>query len=139
MIDRRAIPPDAREGFWHAPDGQAIRRFDWSCEGPARGSLLFLPGRGDFYEKWLEAIAHWRARGWSVTALDWRGQAYSGRMTEDGVTGHISDYHIWIDDLGAFWDEWEQAGPAPHVIVAHSMGGQILLGTPSQGIPTASS
>ncbi len=49
-------------------------------------------------------------------------------MTEDGVTGHIGDYRIWIEDLGAFWREWSREGPGPHAIVAHSMGGQILLG-----------
>jgi len=96
--------------------------------------LLFLPGRGDFYEKWLDAIGHWHARGWSVTAIDWRGQAFSGRMTEDGVTGHIGDYREWIDDLGAFWRDWLGSGPEPHVIVAHSMGGQILLGAMEQGL-----
>jgi lysophospholipase len=63
-----------------------------------------------------------------VTALDWRGQAFSGRMTEDGVTGHIGDFHEWIDDLANFWAEWTAAMPGPHVVVAHSMGGQILLG-----------
>jgi lysophospholipase len=95
--------------------------------------LLFLTGRGDFYEKWLDALAHWHAQGWSVTALDWRGQAFSGRLSEDGVTGHISDYHVWIDDIAAFWREWSQGESGPHVIVAHSMGGQILLGALAQG------
>lgn len=133
-VDRRAIPAGARETCWHAPDGQAIRWLDWPCEGSPRGSLLFLPGRGDFYEKWLDAIAHWHARGWSVTALDWRGQAYSGRMTEDGVTGHIGDYGEWIGDLAAFWSGWAQAGQGPQVIVTHSMGGQILLGALANGV-----
>ena len=134
VIDRRAIPLAARESRWIAPDGQPIRRMDLPCSGSARGSLLFLPGRGDFYEKWLEAICHWHARGWSVTALDWRGQAFSGRMTEDGVTGHISDYHVWIDDLGAFWTQWTDVRDAPHVIIGHSMGGQILLGALAKGV-----
>lgn len=55
-------------------------------------------------------------------------------MTGDGVTGHIGDYHVWSDDLGAFWNEWSRARPTPHVIVAHSMGGQILLGALAQGL-----
>jgi len=132
-IDRRAIPAGARETWWRAPDGQAIRRLDWPAQGAPRGSLLFLTGRGDFLEKWLDAIAHWHARGWSVTALDWRGQALSGRMTGDGVTGHIRDYRVWIEDLGNFWVEWAEAAPGPQVIVAHSMGGQILLGALAEG------
>ncbi len=54
-------------------------------------------------------------------------------MTEDGVTGHISDYREWIDDLGAFWTQWTDASKAPLVIVGHSMGGQILLGALVKG------
>lgn len=127
-VNRRALPPDARESQWLAPDGQAIRRIDWPCAGASRGSLLFLPGRGDFYEKWLDSIGHWHARGWSVTAIDWRGQAFSGRMTEDGVTGHIGDYRVWEDDLAGFWNDWSSQAIGPKVLVAHSMGGQIALG-----------
>jgi lysophospholipase len=129
-LDRRAIPPDAFEGRWLAPDSHAIRRLDWPCatgRTQPRGSLLFLPGRGDFYEKWLEAMGHWHARGWSVTALDWRGQAYSGRFSDDGMTGHISDFGVWTDDLAAFWAEWASKSAGPHVVVAHSMGGHIAL------------
>lgn len=131
VVDRRAIPAGALESEWRAPDGHAIRRFDWPAlpgGEQQRGSLLFLPGRGDFYEKWIEAITHWHARGWAVTAIDWRGQAFSGRMTEDGVTGHISDYRVWMEDLGAFWREWSASAAGPRVLVAHSMGGQIALG-----------
>lgn len=126
---RRAIPPDASERRWLAPDGHAIRRLDWPPASSARprGSLLFLPGRGDFYEKWLEAMGHWHARGWSVTALDWRGQACSGRLTDDGMTGHIGDFGDWIDDLAAFWTQWAASSAGPHVVVAHSMGGHIAL------------
>ena len=43
-----------------------------------------MPGRGDAYEKYLETFEHWRLRGWSVTAADWRGQAGSGRLGSGG-------------------------------------------------------
>src|SRR5690242_2314244 len=79
-IDRRAIPANARESRWTAPDGHAIRRLDFAAPANPRGALLFLPGRGDYYEKYLETLGHWAARGWRVTALDWRGQAGSGRL-----------------------------------------------------------
>ena len=127
-FDRRAIPPDAREGRWPAPDGHAIRRIDWPESGnPARGSLLFLPGRGDAYEKYLETLAHWHAQGWRVTALDWRGQAGSGRLGADEVTGHVDDFGDWVADLAAFWREWADENPGPHVLAGHSMGGHLAL------------
>ena len=60
-----------------------------------------MPGRGDAYEKYLETLEHWRAQGWRVTAADWRGQAGSGRLGSDAVTGHIDDFALWVDDLAA--------------------------------------
>lgn len=126
--DRRTIPESAREDHWIAPDGYAIRRIDFaqSVNDP-RGSILFLPGRGDAYEKYLETLEHWNARGWQVTSMDWRGQAGSGRLGFDPVTGHVGDFAIWVEDLAAFWTEWAESVPGPRVLVAHSMGGHLAL------------
>jgi lysophospholipase len=127
-FDRRAIPAEAVETRWRAGDGHQIRRIDWLIpNGAARGSLLFMPGRGDAYEKYLELLDHWHRKGWRVTATDWRGQAGSGRLGFDGVTGHVDDFSVWIDDLAAFWAQWQAATPGPHVLVGHSMGGHVVL------------
>lgn len=127
-FDRRAIPPGAVESRWAAADGHLIRRIDWSePEGAPRGSLLFMPGRGDFYEKYLETFEYWRRRGWRVTAADWRGQAGSGRFGADAVTGHIDDFGAWIADLAAFWAAWAEGRTGPLVLVGHSMGGHLAL------------
>ena len=127
-FDRRAIPREAVETRWRARDGHALRRIDWLLpQGSCRGSLLFLPGRGDAYEKYLETLDYWHRRGWRVSAADWRGQAGSGRMGSDAVTGHIDDFGIWVDDLAAFWQHWRRSTPAPHVLVGHSMGGHLVL------------
>lgn len=134
MIDRRAIPAHAEESRWLAPDGHAIRRIDWSADAPsARGSILFLPGRGDFYEKYIETFDQWHSAGWQVTAADWRGQAGSGRLGDDEVTGHVSDYSVWVDDLAALWADWKASTPAPHVAVGHSMGGHLVLRALAEG------
>jgi len=134
-IDRRAIPPSATESRWFAPDHYPIRRIDWPGTAGAarRGSLLFLPGRGDSYEKYLETLDHWHAQGWRVTASDWRGQAGSGRLGLDAVTGHVSDFAIWVDDLAALWVQWRAATPGPHVVAGHSMGGHLVLRAVAEG------
>src|SRR3546814_13710780 len=74
-LDRRAIPADASESFWAAADGHAIRRIDWGTDrdaGPgaaqARGSILFFPGRGDHYEKYLETLDEWHRDRKSVVS-----------------------------------------------------------------------
>ena len=128
MIDRRAIPAQARESIWHAKDGHAIRRIDWpGVADTPRGSILFFPGRGDCYEKYLETLDQWHCAGWRVTASDWRGQAGSGRLGKDPVTGHIADFGIWVDDLAQLWADWVAATPGPHVLAGHSMGGHLVL------------
>jgi lysophospholipase len=119
-------PPGAGFGTWSAPDGWALRRMDWPQPqgGKARGSLIFAGGRGDFIEKYLEAFAHWHGRGWHVTAFDWRGQG--GSL---GVGFGFESFDILIDDLAALLADWRGKTPGPHVAVAHSMGGHLLLRT----------
>lgn len=135
MSVRRAIPTVATEAIWHAEDGYAIRRIDWpGAPGVApRGSLLFLPGRGDTYEKYLESLHAWHIEGWRVTAIDWRGQAGSGRLGADPLTGHIDDFATWVADLAAFWRRWSVEAPEPRIAVGHSMGGHILLRALEEG------
>jgi lysophospholipase len=133
-FDRRAIPAEAVETRWRAGDGHPIRRIDWLIpNGAVRGSLLFMPGRGDAYEKYLELLDHWHRKGWRVTAADWRGQAGSGRLGLDPVTGHVDDFSVWVEDLAAFWAQWRATTPAPHVLVGHSMGGHIVLRALAEG------
>lgn len=125
-IDRRAIPAHAVETVWQAGDGHEVRRIDWPSEAQ-RGSILFLPGRGDHYEKYLESLEQWHRAGWRVTAADWRGQAGSGRLGKDKVTGHIEDFGDWVADLGDLWASWKAETPGPHVLAGHSMGGHLVL------------
>ncbi|MEZ5708257.1 MAG: alpha/beta hydrolase [Blastomonas sp.] len=126
-IDRRAIPDGAVESQWHAPDGWPIRRIDLKAGDDARGSLLFMPGRGDIYEKYLETLVHFHAQGWNVTSSDWRGQGGSGRLTPNQYVGHIDDFSTWIGDIAFFWERWKAENPGPHVVIGHSMGGHLLV------------
>ncbi|MEY4238324.1 MAG: hypothetical protein RL339_925, partial [Pseudomonadota bacterium] len=121
-FNRQVIPAEATESRWIAADGRAIRRIDWAHPAP-RGAILFMNGRGDFYEKYLEAMAHWHAQGWSITAFDWRGQGGSGRLGHDPYTGHVDDFGTWIADLQAFWRDWSATAPGPRIAIGHSMGG----------------
>jgi lysophospholipase len=136
IIDRRVIPPAASESTWTAADGHVLRRIDWPGEisgSTARGSILFLPGRGDAYEKYLETLEEWHRAGWRVTGSDWRGQAGSGRLGKDAVTGHIDDFLTWVDDLAHFWKQWTTEVPGPHILAGHSMGGHLIMRTLVEG------
>jgi lysophospholipase len=131
-FDRRAWPMNGRLDHWTAPDGWSLRRY--RLGDGQRGQLLMLGGRGDMIEKYLEVIGHWAARGWTVTAFDWRGQGGSGRLTDDPMCGHIDDFAQWVADLKAFAADWRAQAAGPHVIVAHSMGGHLLLRALAEGM-----
>lgn len=127
-FDRRAIPDDARFGEWKSADGWTVRTLERpSRDRPsARGSLLFAGGRGDFIEKYLEAQDHWHRRGWNVTAFDWRGQ---GGSQGELPGGFLDRFETLVEDLSGFVELWRRSSPGPHVVVAHSMGGHVLLRT----------
>ncbi|HEX8301494.1 alpha/beta hydrolase [Sphingomonas sp.] len=122
---RRAVPRDATISYWAARDGWPIRRLDWPAQSAARGSILLIGGRGDIFEKYLEAFEHWHLRGWSVTAIDVRGHGGSGRATGSELVGHVDSFAALVDDLADFWRDWRTEGP--RIAMGHSMGGHILL------------
>jgi lysophospholipase len=130
-FDRRAHPPGAVFSDWRAPDGWLHRRLDWPqpAAREERGTLLFAGGRGDFVEKYLEAMAHWHSRGWSVAGFDWRGQ---GASRGDIEGGHLASLDPLVDDLAALAVELAP-GRQPLVLIGHSMGGHVLLRALAEG------
>ncbi|MEO8722631.1 MAG: alpha/beta hydrolase [Sphingobium sp.] len=102
-------------------------------DGHERGSLLFLNGRADMLEKYIETLEGWSAKGWAVTGFDWRGQGGSGRLSGHPLLGHVDDFAVWIHDLTAVVADWQAQNPPPHVIVGHSMGGHLLLRALAEG------
>ncbi|MEW4467986.1 alpha/beta hydrolase [Parasphingorhabdus sp. JC815] len=127
IFDRRSVPDEVQELVWHAPDGWAIRQLDWlQPDKNARGSILFMTGRADFYEKYLETFNDFHAAGWNITSPDWRGQGGSGRCGPHRHVGHIESFSIWVDDLTAFYRQWRRDYPGPHIVIGHSMGGHLV-------------
>ncbi|HYD14357.1 MAG TPA: alpha/beta hydrolase [Allosphingosinicella sp.] len=124
----RIHPAAAVFSNWAAPDGMTLRRMDWpaAARRKPRGSLLFVNGRGDFIEKYLETYARFAAAGWRVTSFDWRGQ---GGSQGPGAEKALAGFDILVDDLDALIADWRTAGPGPYVVLGHSMGGHLVLRT----------
>ena len=72
--------------------------------------------------------------GWQVTAADWRGQAGSGRLGADDVTGHIDDFaHVDRRSRRVLGANGRASAPGPHVLAGHSMGGHLALRAVAEG------
>lgn len=87
-----------------------------------------LDGQTEFLEKYVEVVAELAARGFTVAALDWRGQGGSSRMLPDPLKAHIRSFDEYDLDLQAFLDEVvKPLGGKPPLALAHSMGAHILF------------
>lgn len=118
---RRALPPGAAVERWTAPDGTRLRLMTVRPDGPARGTILFAQGRGDFIEKQVEALADWREAGFAIATFDWRGQGASEAHRGPDVFGAM------LADLSALVPTVAARMPAPLHVVGHSMGGHMVL------------
>jgi lysophospholipase len=110
-------------------DNHHIRYGIWySRKEQKRGSVILLTGRKEFMEKHLETVGELNYRGFDVFSLDWRGQGLSSRMLANRHKGFIKNYDIYINDLNLFVRKIVRPkASVPLVILAHSMGGHIVL------------
>ncbi len=119
------LPDDAIVGRETMADGASIRTLVVPHENP-RANLLLLTGRGDFHEKWADAINLLHDAGFAIAGFDWRGQGGSTRLTDSGA-GHIDSFDSWLSDLDQLSD-WSLGalGERPWLALGHSMGGHLL-------------
>jgi lysophospholipase len=116
---------DARIEMWTAADGWSLRTAVWAGTG-ARGSIVFMNGRGDFIEKYAETCRYWMAQGYSVLTWDWRGQGLSGRMLGEPLRTHLASFDPLVKDATDLLNSPFMAGlPKPWFLVGHSMGGHL--------------
>ncbi|HRE44193.1 MAG TPA: alpha/beta hydrolase [Terricaulis sp.] len=122
------IPEGAEEHWLEGRGGVKVRALTApSTAGPARGSVIIAPGRTEFIEKYFEVIRDLQARGFAVFCIDWRGQGLSGREVENPLKGHFSSFDDPVNDLSTALKLLSAKLPRPHIGLAHSMGGGILL------------
>jgi len=116
-----------------AQDRLRLRVARWTGAN-ARGTVVILPGRTEFIEKYFEVIEELRARHFDVVALDWRGQGLSDRELKNPRKGHIDDFQIYERDLVCLAKQvLEPFCPKPWFALGHSMGASILLSHAREG------
>lgn len=128
-------PPDAR-GFWlRAADNTRLRAGLWN-DNAAKGTVLLLPGRTEYVEKYGRTAQVLAAAGYATLSLDWRGQGMSDRALPDTMVGHVTDFAEYQDDLDTVIAFARTHGlPQPFHLLSHSMGGNIALRGLIRGIP----
>ncbi|MFZ9133728.1 MAG: alpha/beta fold hydrolase, partial [Gemmobacter sp.] len=123
--------PEGAEAFRvRAADGVAVRLVVWPRPG-ARGSVLILPGRTEYAEKYGPVAADLARAGLAAAAIDWRGQGLADRLLPDPMKGHVGHFAEYQADLDACLlalaaREGDDL-PRPRLMLAHSMGGAIGL------------
>src|SRR3977135_754369 len=112
--------PAARYGF-RERGGARLRYACWNVPGTARGTVVVLPGRGEFIEKYAtEVVGELLSRGYAVIAMDWRGQGLPDRLLPDRSKGHIDIFSTYIDDLQLFLDKLViPVAPRPILALCH--------------------
>jgi lysophospholipase len=109
-------------------DGANLRAVRWTGGPQPRGTVVVLPGRAEFIEKYFETVGELLERGFAVVALDWRGQGLSERQLRNRRKGHIDDFEIYERDLAALREQvLEALCPKPWFALGHCMAAAILI------------
>ncbi len=127
--ERSRPPAGLKAGRICTPDGVVLRHaLARPKKGSVRGTVVLLPGRADFIERYYETMEELLARGFAVATLDWRGQGLSSRLTGNRLKGHVRSFRQYETDLETFMRLVVLPEcPPPLFALAHSMGAHILL------------
>ena len=139
----RQLPGDdsrpARAFFVRAEDGVRLRLAVWDAAADAAGSILLFPGRTEYIEKYAPIARRLNAAGYTVIAIDWRGQGLSDRLQGDPRPGHVGEFADYQRDVVEMVVAAGDLGlPQPWHLLAHSMGGCIGLAALHADLPVAS-
>lgn len=122
-------PPGFKYGYFENPEKIKIR---YGHIGPVEGTpaatIVWVGGMNEMIEKYFEAYRDMIKQGYQVYAMDWTGQAGSGRYAQDPQKTHAVDFEWRIRDLHQFVSEVvPNSSPGPKLLFAHSMGGNHVL------------
>ena len=135
-MPKRTLNPLPRLGIKLLPEGvldyiqtedrKFIRYGYW--EKGDRGTVIILPGRTEYIEKYNFVIQEFLNRNFSVLCIDWRGQGLSQRPHGRTDIGHVKDFFEYQIDLETILEHLKDTlNQKPKLLLAHSMGSCIGL------------
>jgi lysophospholipase len=110
-------------------DREKIRYHVCRCHpSAAKGTVVLLPGRSEFIEKYEEIQKEVSTRAFDVFTIDWRGQGLSHRPLPNRQKGYIDNFDTYLSDLSGFLNAVVlPSAVRPLICLGHSMGGHIVL------------
>lgn len=127
-------PPGVECQWITASDGVRLRAAFW--RDGVRGTVLLFSGRSEYIEKYGPAAGDFRARGYAMATIDWRGQGLADRPLSDAMVGHVERFGDFQKDVAALLSLVRRENlPQPYYLVAHSMGGAIGLRALHEALP----
>ena len=99
---------------------------------PVKGTVIFIPGRTEFIEKFYEDIHIFHALGFACAAFDLRGQGLSHREHSDRDKHYVETFDNHLTDLRQLFEEVLKSAaandlPEPYILMGHSAGSHVIL------------
>ncbi|WP_289118292.1 alpha/beta hydrolase [uncultured Idiomarina sp.] len=111
--------------YFKGDDGLTLHYASYK-HNPEAPLVVISPGRIESALKYQELFWELAQCGYSVTAIDHRGQGLSDRLTDNPHQGHVDSFDDFVRDFARFNDEIEKEfGNVPKTLFSHSMGGTI--------------
>ncbi|WP_048647490.1 alpha/beta fold hydrolase [Nitratireductor soli] len=128
-IPQNPVPEGTVTGSFETADGYRLRFARVPPRGETnKGTVVLLPGRNEYIEKYLETANDLAQRGYGSAILDWRGQGGSDRLLNDPDRGYIEDFRDYVRDLDRFFEFVILPDcRGPYHVLAHSTGVLIAL------------
>ena len=127
------------EAYWvKAKDGVRLRLAHWHPIAAPKGTIFLLQGRSENIEKYGPTAGKLVEAGYSILAIDWRGQGLSDRLADDRMLGHVARFADYQIDMAAMLEAADALEVAkPWYFLGHSLGACIGLRAVIDGFPVA--
>lgn len=129
-------PVDGAAYWIYADDGVRLRVGLMTSKKERKGTVFLFPGRSEYIENYGRTAAELDKLGYAAFAIDWRGHGLSDRLTENSMTGHVTRFSDYQNDVAAMVKAAEELVlPKPWYLLGHSMGACIGLRAMIEGLP----
>jgi len=118
-------PNDWQWGEFQNRHDQTIR-YGWNTPKNAKALVVLAEGRTECIEEYFELIRDLNAQGFACAVMDWQGHGLSYRFNNDNTRHHSKGFENDVNDFSLFLKQIDHIN-LPHILMAHSMGGNIGL------------